>query len=181
MALAELVTPRAQKVTLAYLERLVELRPGTLKDAVKRGSLSKPVAEALLGAAPRLGIGGLTADWLHYARGAPPYRGGGMPPATETPERARVAERSGGGYGDDAESGSRPPGIDLIEEIVHHPDQFARRLEKMAADIGVTWTIAWMDGAEKILRQNGLDYSAFFSAIRESLRKSHGATDQQSA
>lgn len=88
------------------------------------------------------------------------------------------------GYGADAQQATEseaPPGLDLVEEIVHHPEQFARRMEKMAADIGVKWTIAWMDGAEKILRQNRLDYSAFFAAIRASLREDRRATGSKNA
>lgn len=82
---------------------------------------------------------------------------------------------------EDAPESDAPPGLDLIEEIVHHPEQFARRMEKMAAKIGVQWTIAWMDGAEKILRQNRLDYSAFFAAIRASLREDRRAAGGKNA
>lgn len=104
LALAALVAPPDSKPTLAYLERRAKLKPGSLKESVRRGSVSKAVTEGLLAASPGLGIAGLTADWLHYERGPTPYKGVETPP--ESAERGRrireVASADYGGINDDA-------------------------------------------------------------------------------
>ena len=103
LTLAELVAPPESKPTLSYLERLAKLKPGSLKESVRRGSMSKPVAAALIAAAPRLGIAGLTADWIHYERGGAPYRGVETPP--HEPQAGRsVREESAIPYGDVADA-----------------------------------------------------------------------------
>ena len=96
LALAELVAPPDQKPTLAYLERRAKLNRDALKESARRGSISKPVAAALIAAAPRLGISGLTADWLHYERGPEPHKGG------ETPQQVSEARAA---YGAEAGEG----------------------------------------------------------------------------
>lgn len=179
LAVAELVAPTAQKPTLAYLERLAGLKPGSLKESVRRGSMSKPVAAALLAAAPRLGIGGLTADWLHYARGAAPYKGGITPPSE--PGRQVYRDNPTSGVSDRVAESGAPPGFDLVEEITHYPEQFARRMETTASQIGAELTVAFIDDAEKILRQNGLDFTAFFTALRARLRPQRPAAGSASA
>lgn len=79
LLVARLTVSAGVKPSLANLERAVGLTTGSLKDCVRRESVSKPVAAALLDAAPRLGLVGLTTDWLVHDRGDPPRRGGELP------------------------------------------------------------------------------------------------------
>jgi hypothetical protein len=82
LLLAALVAPPEAKPVLAYLERRAKLKRGSLKDCVRRRSVSKTVTRALLAAAPRLGIDGLTADWLQHDLGPGPRKSGEMPPGS---------------------------------------------------------------------------------------------------
>jgi transcriptional regulator with XRE-family HTH domain len=79
-----------------------------------------------------------------------------------------------------AESGA-PHDFDLAEEIARYPEQFARRMETTAADVGPDLAIAFIDDAEKILRQNGLDFTVFLAALRARLRAQRPATNRNSA
>lgn len=79
LLLARLATPPGETPTLARLERRAGLKRGSLKDCIRRESVTRAVAAALLEVTPQMGIVGLTADWLVHDRGDPPHRGGEMP------------------------------------------------------------------------------------------------------
>jgi hypothetical protein len=97
LLLVDLVTPADVKPTFAYLERRAKLTKGSLKDCIRRGSISKPVSIALLEAAPQLGLVGLTADWLEHDLGEPPQKGGKMPPGSPQEPRSPLEPPVGAG------------------------------------------------------------------------------------
>lgn len=88
LLLAELVAPPAATPSLAYLERLANLKTGWLKDAGRHNSVSKTLAERLLDAAPTLRIEGLTTDWLIRGIGSVPHKGGENPPPVPQDQRS---------------------------------------------------------------------------------------------
>jgi len=88
LSLATLSAPPNTKPTLAYVERVARLRAGTLKDCVRRASVTKTVSKRLLLAEGELGLVGLTSDWLIHGRGQAPSKRGIMPPGDLQGERS---------------------------------------------------------------------------------------------
>jgi hypothetical protein len=87
--LAILLAPPDVKPTLAYLERRLGLKTGALKEPVRRRGISKPLMQQIIDAGPRVGLVGLTADWLWYNKGDPPTRGEMPPPKPQGKRSAR--------------------------------------------------------------------------------------------
>ena len=111
LLLADLLHPSpTEKATYRKLERLAGLTAGSLKDGVKRQSVSKPVWRKLLGAAERYGVTGLSLEWLELGLGDPPVRGGDLPPGRPVGARS-AAEPTG------VDPVGSPGGVDATQPI----------------------------------------------------------------
>lgn len=147
LLLAELVAPPANAPTLAYLERLAKLTRGWLKDAGKNNSVSKALAAALVDAAPRLGIVGLSTDWLMRGVGEAPRRGGKTPPGLPQAERPAVRERAGresypGGQRGEAASSEPLSPEQIADEVGEVLEPLVQQLAAKGESVVARWLLA---------------------------------------
>lgn len=118
-------------------------------------------------------ISGASLTWVLTGQGVPPALRE-LPGTIREPEaQYKTKRRPGARAPRDAESGAALPGdgeIDLLEEIVRHPERFAMRLQDATATIGVEAVLAWLEDVEQICRERGHDFQRFFANLRARLR-----------
>ena len=145
---------------------------GTAKKWEQRSQISPDSAEQL---AEKLAAAGLscTARWIR--KGTPPApewagtRPGGAPGLVTARQPTPTGRPGLAGAADDPSfAGS---GADLFDDLVRRPDEFTRRLNGMLDQVGTEAVLAFLEDAEKIVKEHhGPRFTAFFKALRDRIR-----------